>query len=90
MQLFKNKEMLKVADIVANTIAFPTTSPTFLHFNTFGKSGAPFIVFTSPSMGRMVRVNQEQLSSSIVNGKGKVSVVKWDNDSNKFLVDRTA
>ena len=79
-----------VAEIVANENAKNSISDTYLNFDRFGEDGSKFIVFKSPKLKRMVRVNEGELADSLNGIPALQSLVFFNKDTERWQTDRRA
>lgn len=79
-----------VAEIVANENAKNSISDTYLNFDRFGEDGSKFIVFKSPKLKRMVRVNEDELADSLNGIPALQSLVFFNKDTERWQTDRRA
>ena len=77
-----------VAEVVANEAPKDSISETYLNFDQFGEDGSKFIVFKSPKLRRMVRVNEDELSDSLNGIPAVQSLVFFNKDTERWQTDR--
>ena len=79
-----------VAEVVANEAPKDSISETYLNFDQFGEDGSKFIVFKSPKLRRMVRVNEDELADSLNGIPAVQSLVFFNKDTERWQTDRRA
>jgi len=94
IEKLKDKEdenrLAEVAEVVANEAPKDSISETYLNFDQFGEDGSKFIVFKSPKLRRMVRVNEDELADSLNGIPAVQSLVFFNKDTERWQTDRRA
>ena len=90
-KMLSDGNMESVKEVVANSPASDSQSDTYLNIDKFGQTGQNFMVFKSPSLGRMVRVSSEEMLKAMrSNGVAKVGLVAFSDETDQFQTDKSA
>jgi|DEB0MinimDraft_6_1074348.scaffolds.fasta_scaffold00121_6 hypothetical protein len=90
-KMLSEGNMEGVKEVVANSPASDSQSDTYLNIDKFGQTGQNFMVFKSPSLGRMVRVSSEEMLKAMrSNGVAKVGLVAFSDETDQFQTDKSA